>query len=106
MTGQWPNIFVTSLTVRHIFFQIQFGGLEAVVTGVADEFPKTVGKHRELFVLGMLCVSFLLSLSTTTYVSLIFRLTKIGHSVFYSILRHWIFNSLPDRLRAPLVYSA
>lgn len=44
-----------------------FGGLEAVVTGVADEFPKTVGKHRELFVLGLLSVSFLLSLATTTY---------------------------------------
>nr|XP_039248913.1 sodium-dependent serotonin transporter-like isoform X1 [Styela clava] len=44
-----------------------FGGLEAVITGFSDEFPKTIGKHRELFVLGLLVASFTLSLSTTTY---------------------------------------
>lgn len=45
----------------------QFGGLEAIVTGISDEFPKSVGKHRELFVLCLLSFSFLLSLSTTTF---------------------------------------
>ena len=47
-------------------FFIQFGGLEAVITGFLDEYPEKLGRHREKFVLVFLSISFLLALSTTT----------------------------------------
>lgn len=47
----------------------QFGGLEAVITAVMDEYPQVLAKRRELFVLGLITVCFLGSLSTLTYVS-------------------------------------
>ena len=45
---------------------LQFGGLEAFITGVLDEF-KVFRKHREVFVACLLSVCFLTSLATTTY---------------------------------------
>ncbi|XP_052214300.1 sodium-dependent serotonin transporter-like [Dreissena polymorpha] len=43
-----------------------FGGLEAIVTGVIDEWPH-LRKRRELFVLGLMLYCFLGGLATTTY---------------------------------------
>ena len=40
-----------------------------MITGLCDEFPKTLGKHRELFVLTLLGGIFLCCLPTCTYVS-------------------------------------
>lgn len=48
---------------------LQFGGLEAVITAVMDEYPQVLAGRRELFVLGLITVCFLGSLSTLTYVS-------------------------------------
>ena len=39
-----------------------------MITGLCDEFPKTLGKHRELFVLVLLGGIFLCCLPTCTYV--------------------------------------
>lgn len=50
-------------------FHLQFGGLEAVITAVMDEYPQVLAGRRELFVLGLITVCFLGSLSTLTYVS-------------------------------------
>lgn len=47
----------------------QFAGLEAVVTGVLDEFPHIWSKRRELFVLGVVITCFFGSLATLTFVS-------------------------------------
>ncbi|NXT89913.1 SC6A4 protein, partial [Anhinga rufa] len=44
-----------------------FGGLEAVITAVMDEYPQVLAGRRELFVLGLITVCFLGSLSTLTY---------------------------------------
>nr|XP_033811783.1 sodium-dependent serotonin transporter-like [Geotrypetes seraphini] len=44
-----------------------FGGLEAVITAVMDEYPQVLGKRRELFVLGLVTLCFLGSLSTLTH---------------------------------------
>ncbi|XP_065548962.1 sodium-dependent serotonin transporter-like [Lathamus discolor] len=44
-----------------------FGGLEAVITAVMDEYPQVLAGRRELFVLGLIAVCFLGSLSTLTY---------------------------------------
>ena len=40
-----------------------------MITGLCDEFPKTLGKHRELFVLVLLGGIFLCCLPTCTYVN-------------------------------------
>uniref|UniRef100_A0AAQ4QYM8 Transporter n=1 Tax=Gasterosteus aculeatus aculeatus TaxID=481459 RepID=A0AAQ4QYM8_GASAC len=47
-------------------FQDRFGGLEAIITAVLDEYPEQLGHRRELFVLGLVVVCFLGSLSTLT----------------------------------------
>lgn len=52
-----------------LLFPLQFGGLEAVITAVMDEYPQVLAGRRELFVLGLITVCFLGSLSTLTYVS-------------------------------------
>uniref|UniRef100_A0A8C0IFU7 Solute carrier family 6 member 4 n=1 Tax=Bubo bubo TaxID=30461 RepID=A0A8C0IFU7_BUBBB len=44
-----------------------FGGLEAVITAVMDEYPQVLAGRREVFVLGLITVCFLGSLSTLTY---------------------------------------
>nr|KAG5713158.1 hypothetical protein BaRGS_007685 [Batillaria attramentaria] len=44
----------------------KFGALEAVITGVLDEFPM-LRKKREIFVAGLMLYCFLGSLITTTY---------------------------------------
>ncbi|XP_005999512.1 solute carrier family 6 member 4b [Latimeria chalumnae] len=43
-----------------------FAGLESVITAVIDEYPHLLAKRRELFVLGLVTVCFLGSLSTLT----------------------------------------
>ncbi|XP_054851861.1 sodium-dependent serotonin transporter-like [Eublepharis macularius] len=43
-----------------------FGGLEAVITAIMDEYPHLLAKRREQFVLGLITVSFLGSLATLT----------------------------------------
>lgn len=48
--------------------KFQFGGLEALITGFCDEYPKVFGRKRELFVLALVIMYFLGSLSTITYV--------------------------------------
>uniref|UniRef100_A0A8C8EEZ3 Transporter n=1 Tax=Otus sunia TaxID=257818 RepID=A0A8C8EEZ3_9STRI len=48
-------------------FPLQFGGLEAVITAVMDEYPQVLAGRREVFVLGLITVCFLGSLSTLTY---------------------------------------
>lgn len=48
---------------------LQFGGLEAVITALMDEYPQVLGEHRQLFVLGLIALCFLGSLATLTNVS-------------------------------------
>ncbi len=46
-----------------------FGGLEAMITALCDEYPRLLGRHRELFVCALLVFVYICSLPTTTYVS-------------------------------------
>lgn len=62
----WPHVSFLHPTP---VFPLQFGGLEAVITAVMDEYPQVLAGRRELFVLGLITVCFLGSLSTLTYVS-------------------------------------
>ncbi|KAL7986874.1 hypothetical protein Chor_005793 [Crotalus horridus] len=47
--------------------QLNFAGLEGVITAVLDEFPHVWGKRRELFVLLFIVTCFMGSLSTLTF---------------------------------------
>lgn len=60
----WAIIFFLMLTTLGL--DTTFGGLEAICTGILDEFPK-VKKHRELFVAGLMLYCLLGGLATTTY---------------------------------------
>ncbi|XP_070495246.1 sodium-dependent serotonin transporter [Chironomus tepperi] len=44
-----------------------FGGLEAMITALCDEFPETIGKRRKLFVLVLLAFIYICALPTMTY---------------------------------------
>ena len=52
---------------RKELLSLQFGGLESIITGLCDEFPNLFGRHRPLFVLGVLVICYLGSLPTCTY---------------------------------------
>lgn len=72
MTGSvfWSIIFFLMLITLGL--DSTFGGLEAMVTALCDEYPRVLGRRRELFVLVLLIGIYLCALPTTTYVS-IFR---------------------------------
>ena len=55
--------------INNVLCVFQFGGLEAIITAVLDEYPDHFSHRRELFVLGLVVVCFLGSLSTLTNVS-------------------------------------
>ncbi|CAO1336167.1 unnamed protein product, partial [Diamesa hyperborea] len=44
-----------------------FGGLEAMITALCDEYPNALGKRREIFVAGLLVVIYICALPTMTY---------------------------------------
>ncbi|XP_064649571.1 sodium-dependent serotonin transporter-like isoform X2 [Lineus longissimus] len=61
----WAIIFFFMLITLGL--DSTFGGLEAMITGICDEWPNAIGKRREIFV-GVICVyCFLGGLCTTTY---------------------------------------
>lgn len=47
-----------------------FGGLEAMITALCDEYPRVIGRNREWFVLFLLCGIYVCALPTMTYVSI------------------------------------
>lgn len=59
----------TSFSQRCFSSVFQFGGLEAIITAVMDEYPDQLYHRRELFVLCLVVVCFLGSLSTLTNAS-------------------------------------
>lgn len=63
----WSIIFFTMLITLGL--DSTFGGLEAMITALCDEFPNFIGKRREVFVLVLLCFIFVCALPTMTYVS-------------------------------------
>lgn len=63
----WSIIFFLMLITLGL--DSTFGGLEAMVTALCDEYPRALGRRRELFVLVLLVAIYLCALPTTTYVS-------------------------------------
>lgn len=68
MTGSvfWSIIFFLMLITLGL--DSTFGGLEAMITALCDEYPKVLGRHREVFVAALLFGIYICALPTTTYV--------------------------------------
>lgn len=67
MTGSvfWSIIFFLMLITLGL--DSTFGGLEAMITALCDEYPKFLGRHREIFVAVLLIGIYICALPTTTY---------------------------------------
>ena len=63
----WSIIFFLMLITLGL--DSTFGGLEAMITALCDEYPKVLGRHREVFVAALLFGIYICALPTTTYVS-------------------------------------
>lgn len=70
----WSIIFFLMLITLGL--DSTFGGLEAMITALCDEYPNIIGQHREIFVLLLLAAIYLCALPTMTYVSRFFLLPK------------------------------
>ncbi|XP_051981386.1 sodium-dependent serotonin transporter-like [Xyrauchen texanus] len=93
-----------------------FGGLEAIITAVMDEFPDTLSHRRELFVLGLVVVCFLGSLSTLTkggaYVVKLLEEFGVGSSIIAIVFLEatavsWFYgiNRFSNDVKAMLGYT-
>lgn len=80
----WSIIFFLMLITLGI--DSTFGGLEAMITALCDEYPRMLGRRREIFVLVLLIGIYLCALPTTTYVSII-------HSSFFFSFHFVVFYS-------------
>ncbi|RZF36574.1 hypothetical protein LSTR_LSTR010685 [Laodelphax striatellus] len=67
MTGSvfWAIIFFLMLITLGL--DSTFGGLEAMITALCDEYPRTLGRNREIFVAVLLVLIYFCALPTTTY---------------------------------------
>lgn len=63
----WSIIFFLMLITLGL--DSTFGGLEAMITALCDEYPRAIGRRREIFVLLLLACIYLCALPTMTYVS-------------------------------------
>ncbi|XP_059487992.1 sodium-dependent serotonin transporter-like [Neocloeon triangulifer] len=61
----WSIIFFIMLITLGL--DSTFGGLEAMITALCDEYPRALGRHREKFVAGLLVFIYICSLPTCTY---------------------------------------
>ncbi|XP_070572803.1 sodium-dependent serotonin transporter-like [Ptychodera flava] len=77
----WAIIFFFMLITLGL--DSTFGGLEAIITAFCDEYPKSIGKNREIFVGVLICCCYLGALPTTTYGGqfVIHLITEMGAGV-------------------------
>ncbi|CAD7088920.1 unnamed protein product [Hermetia illucens] len=61
----WSIIFFLMLITLGL--DSTFGGLEAMITALCDEYPRAIGRRREIFVLFLLAGIYLCALPTMTY---------------------------------------
>lgn len=64
----WSIIFFLMLITLGL--DSTFGGLEAMITALCDEYPRFLGRRREIFVAVLLLAIYICALPTTTYVSI------------------------------------
>lgn len=102
----WSIIFFLMLITLGI--DSTFGGLEAMITALCDEYPRFLGRRRELFVLVLLIGIYLCALPTTTYVSIFFSLLYffLPHSFTFNLLNFMpVIRFLPFSLHSFIEYT-
>lgn len=61
---------------------IKFGGLEAMITGLCDNYPQLLRRNRKVFVAVLIAFIYLCALPTTTHVSWHFAFALSKQTVF------------------------
>lgn len=89
------------IIIYKLMFNIKFGGSEAIITALSDEFPK-IGRNREVFVAILFSVYFIVGLASCTqggfyYFQLLDRYAA-GYSIliavfFEAIAVSWIYGT-------------
>ncbi|RWS26665.1 sodium-dependent serotonin transporter-like protein [Leptotrombidium deliense] len=72
----WSILFFVMLITLGL--DSTFGGLEAIITGLCDEYPNVLRKNREIFVAVLILMIYLCALPTTTFVSARFNYNLIS----------------------------
>lgn len=72
---------------------IQFGGSEAIITALSDEFPK-IGRHREIFVAGLFSLYFIVGLASCTQGGFYYFQLLDRYAAGYSILIAVLFETI------------
>src|SRR6266571_4746782 len=72
---------------------LQFGGSEAIITALSDEFP-VIGAHREIFVLCLFSLYFVVGLASCTQGGFYFFNLLERYAAGYSILVAVLFEAI------------
>ncbi|NP_001161527.1 dopamine transporter-like protein [Saccoglossus kowalevskii] len=84
----WSLIFFAMLITLGL--DSSFGGSEAILTGVSDEFPKSIKPHREIFVGCLFAFYFVIGLTMCTqggpYVVSLLDAYVAGYSILWAVL--------------------
>lgn len=85
------------MSIRYIFQQnrlfFQFGGSEAIITALSDEFPK-IGRHREIFVACLFTLYFLVGLASCAQGGFYFFHLLDRYAAGYSMLFTVFFEAI------------
>lgn len=76
-----------------ISFYSQFGGSEAIITALSDEFPP-IGRHREIFVACLFTLYFIVGLTSCTKGGFYFFQLLDRYAAGYSILVAVFFEAI------------
>ncbi|XP_033107810.1 sodium-dependent dopamine transporter-like [Anneissia japonica] len=83
----WSLLFFLMLIT--IGLDSSFGGSEAIITGISDQFPKTIKKHREIFIACLFTLYFLVGLAFMsqggTYLFTLFDVFTIQYSIVFVV---------------------
>lgn len=88
----WSIIFFLMLITLGL--DSTFGGLEAMITALCDEYPRALGRRREWFVFVLLILIYLCALPTMTYVSRMFLNIYFYIFIFFLTFCYIISSSL------------
>uniref|UniRef100_T1GHD0 Transporter n=1 Tax=Megaselia scalaris TaxID=36166 RepID=T1GHD0_MEGSC len=87
----WALIFFMMLLTLGL--DSSFGGSEAIITALSDEFPK-IGKNREIFVAGLFSIYFLVGLASCSQGGFYFFQLLDKYAAGYSILVAVFFEAI------------
>lgn len=91
----WSIIFFLMLITLGL--DSTFGGLEAMITALCDEYPRALGRKREIFVLVLLIGIYLCALPTMTYVSSPLLLLLCYSNCRFCRLKGWCTGTLGSK---------